>query len=221
MPSRQFSVHPQQPVSLASYTACESTTGCRQPHHGDCMGPDTLRQRYHHMQTLPQAGPRQLLQSQCYICGSQPMCGCMKKSCMQDPATTAAAASLQGVMTCTRVQSASGEVTSSHVEPAVSNRAALAVLSRTACLANTEAACKHIIQKKAHNKSSDQEYGQQNVQFEKPHSHMNAVSSSRTQQPGWLCMSSLSGVTASLDTPVSRGHTSTKQVWWQTTLPNS
>lgn len=50
----------------------------------------------------------------------------------------------QGVTTHTSAQSASGEVTSSHVDPAVSNRAALAVLRRTACLAKAEAACKQM-----------------------------------------------------------------------------
>lgn len=50
----------------------------------------------------------------------------------------------QGVTTHTSAQSASGEVTSSHVDPAVSKRAALAVLRRTACLAKAEAACKQM-----------------------------------------------------------------------------
>lgn len=50
----------------------------------------------------------------------------------------------QGVTTHTSAQSASGEVTSSHVDPAVSKRAALAVLRRTACLANADAACKRM-----------------------------------------------------------------------------
>lgn len=45
-----------------------------------------------------------------------------------------------GVMTSTSFQLASGVVTSSHVAPIVSNSAALAVLSRTACLANADAA---------------------------------------------------------------------------------
>lgn len=57
-----------------------------------------------------------------------------------------------GVITRTSVQSASAAVTSSQVEPAVSKRAALAVLRRTACLAKAEAACGEAAYRTQHNR---------------------------------------------------------------------